>query len=161
MSNITSLSPSPYLVLLEDYGVSNYYYYVHPVICFCASLMNVFCTVVLASKELRTSGAFFQYSLVNSSGAILAAFLLAFLFLSKCGGSICSISSAYWSQAYTIYAVYYVAGTFYFGSSFIQISIGVNLFLTIKQKFIRINNVSSYKVCIGIFGNSPKILLYN
>lgn len=162
MSNSTSLPPSPFAVLLMDYGISNYYYYVHPILAYFTSFQNLLCTIVLASRELRSSGPFFKYSLINSAGAVLAFFLLSFLFLTKCGGSVCSISPTYWSQAYTIYAIYYVAYVYYITSALIQIASGVQIYLSIRQQLKWLSNISPYKVCLGFLGkqlNTTNIIL--
>lgn len=139
------------LILLNDYGISYYYFYVHPVLCVVSALLNLVNTIVLGSKKMRSSGPFFQYSLVNSAGATVTFILLMFLFLTKCGGSVCSISPSYWSQVYTIYAIYYVAYVYYAGSAFVQIAIGVQLYLSIKQKLKWLSAIAPYKICAVIF----------
>ena len=108
-------------------------------------------------RELRSSGPFFKYSLINSAGAVLAFFLLSFLFLTKCGGSVCSISPTYWSQAYTIYAIYYVAYVYYITSALIQIASGVQIYLSIRQQLKWLSSISSYKVCLGFLGKKFNI----
>lgn len=147
MSNVSSF----YLLLLNDYGVSYYYYYIHPIMSFTASGLSLICTIVLACKELRSSGPFFKYSLVNSASASISTFVFAFLFLNKCGGSVCSLSESYWVQFYQIYGIYLFCSTNYFAGAIIQIAIGVQLYLSIKRRFKSLSNVSPYKVCIVAF----------
>lgn len=142
-----SQTTSPYLILLNDYGVSNYYYYVHPVISIFAIFLCIISTVVLATKELRTSGAFFQYSLINSVGSIIGTFILIFLFFTRCGGSPCSISTSYLPQIYLNYIAIYVYTNYYVISGVIQIAIGFQLYFTIKQKYRSFTLLSPYKFC--------------
>lgn len=140
MSNLT------FTILLNDYGVSYYYYYVHPVFAVIATILCIICTVVLSSKELRTSGAFFKYSLINSAGSAVGSFILIFLFLTRCGGSPCSISTSYLPQAYTNYIVTYLYSNIYIDSGLIQIAIGLQLYFSIKQKHKSFTEFSPYKL---------------
>lgn len=142
MSNIS--------ILLIDYGVSYYYTYAHPILASVSMIFCVVCTIVLASKELRTGGAFFQYSLVNSIDTVIGSFILIFLFLTRCGGSPCSISTSYLSQIYTNYIVAYVYLDVYLISGLIQIAIGLQLYFSIKRKYSSFTNFSPYKLCVII-----------
>ena len=148
MSNLTS-----YDIFFNDYGVSYYYLYVNPIVAAFSAIQNILCTIVLASKELRNSNAFFQYALVNSIGAALSSILLIFLFLTRCGGSNCSISTSYWSQAFSLYAVTFVSSSFYTASALIQISMCMQIYFVIKQTFRRFSAISPYKTCFVFFGN--------
>lgn len=150
MSNSTS--NSLYLILNNDYGVSNYYSYIHPLSSFITSILNLICTIVFSHKELRTSGPFCQYSMVNSAGATLSFAISGFMFLNRCGGSICSISTSYWTQIYTIYGIYLLGSIYYFSSSILQIAISVQLYLSIKRKLTWLAVISPYKVCLITFG---------
>jgi hypothetical protein len=147
MLNVTSNYSLP-----NDFRVSYYYYYVHPIFSIFATFQSLICTIVLSQKELRRSGAFFQYSLVNSAGGIVGCFILVFFFFTRCN-SLCSASNSYWSQAYEIYAVYYVDGSLLLASSLIQIAISFKLYLTVTQRLKRINSVSPYKVVFVSLGN--------
>ena len=154
MSNSTLI----YASLLNDYGVSNYYSYVHPVLSYFASFQNLMCTIVLASKELRNSGSVFKYLLVNSAGATVACFLFGFLFLTRCGGSICSISTSYWSQSFVIYGVYYVCYVYYMTSGLSQIAISLQLYLMFKKRLKWLNDVSPYRVCFIFYCMYPNLI---
>lgn len=138
--------------LLNDYGVSYYYYYFQPTIAIISTVLNLISSRVLASRKLRESDKFFQYSLVNSIGALIVSFIKIFMFVSRCGGSICSLSESYWAQIYIVCIVNYICGTYYFGTAMIQIVIGANVYVRIVRKFSWINRFSAYKTCAFIFG---------
>ena len=153
ITNTSVLNSPLVLTLLNDYGVSNYYLYLHPILCAISTVLGLINTIVLSTRNLRTNGPFFQYSLVNSAGAVVASCLFLFVFLSRCGGSICSISAAYSSQVFMIYGIYYVGYIYYSSSAIIQIAIGFQLYFSIKQKFKWFININPYKVCAVIYGN--------
>lgn len=138
--------------LLTDYGVSYYYYYIHPVASFISTLFGLINTIVLSSRDLRNGDPFFKYSFVNSAGATIYSFVNIFMFLNKCGSSICSISTSYWAKFYMVYIFHYVCNSYYFGSAFVQIVIEINVYLIISGKRNCLNNFSPYKVCAIIFG---------
>lgn len=144
--NLTSNFSMP-----NDYGISYYFYYVHPVIYFISAVLGILNSIVLANKELRTSGPFFQYSLVHSVDATLAAFLMLFLFLTNCN-SLCYTSTTYSAQVYVVYGFYFVIASCYTASGFIQISIGFQMYLSIRNKLPKLGHLNPYKVCAVLFG---------
>lgn len=131
--NDSSFYFSNYTGYYRDFYVHYYYYYVHPVATLVGSALNVVCAIVFAQKRLRTSGPFFQYSLVNSIGAAVALLLFAGFSLTRCG-PFCSYANTYWSQQYEIYAVLFVDNSLYFASSLVQISISFQLYFTVNQR---------------------------
>lgn len=135
----------------NDYGISYYFYYVHPVIYFISGILGMLNSIVLANKELRKSGPFFQYSLVNSIGSTLASFLLGFLFLTNCN-LLCPTSTTYLAQLFIIYCSHFLGGGYYLASGFIQIALGFQMYLAIKKSFPRLSNLNPYLVCLIIFG---------
>lgn len=148
-----------YYILPDDGGVSSnqtfenafskyrdfYYYYIYPTSMFFASAQNLICSFVLAQKELRRSGSFFQYSLVNSVVSTLGTFLAAFLFLLNCG-SLCPQSAhSYLSQFYKLFMVFFLVSAFYFFSSLIHVATSFNLYLKLTNKFKKLNREFSLK----------------
>lgn len=131
----------------NDFGVSYYYYYIHPVVALFASIQGILTTFILAQKELRTKGAFYQYSLFNSIQNGLCVFLFSFIFLSRCG-NLCTTSTLFWAQAYERYSVFYIAQSLYISASIIQIATSLQLYFTVSQKFKRLAAISPVKVMI-------------
>lgn len=132
--------------ILETYRFKEFYFfYIYPSVLFVGALQSLVCTVVLAQKELRSSGPFFQYSLVNSVDSTLGTFLAAFLFLVNCG-SLCSTSYTFASQLYKVVAVYFFVSSLYFHSSLIQLAISVHLYFTLIQKCKRLTEIAPVKV---------------
>ena len=149
MSNLTLTN----YTMQNDFGVSYYYYFIHPAITVFATIQSLICSIVLASKELQKSGAFFQYSLFQSVGTVVAMFFLIFLFMSKCN-SLCSISTLYISQLYQIYVIAYFEFSLFIASALIQIAICLQLYLSIKRKYQKTISRFPFKICalmIGIF----------
>lgn len=127
-----------------------FFFYVYPVCLFFATAQSLVCTIVLAQRELRSSGPIFHYSLVNSIDATLGTFIAAFLFLVNCG-SLCSTSYTYASEIYKIFAVYFIVTALYFHSSVVQIVISLHLYFTLVQKFRRFTTLKPVKVVIVIY----------
>lgn len=127
-----------------------FYQYIFPLVAFLACIQNILCVIVLAQKELRSSGAFFQYSLVNAINSSLVTFLLFFMCLTNCG-HMCNTSYSYISQLYNIIAILFIVSTLYCFSSLIQISISFNLFLIIDHRCKRLNCVSPNLVMVFSF----------
>lgn len=147
MSNLSTNHTFP-----NDFGVSYYYYYFHPIISFISTFLSLMSSIVLSDRELRSSSPFFKYSMINSIGYTVYSFLVAFLFLTNCR-LLCETSTMYLSQAFTIYAIYFIAGGIYTASGLIQIAIGFQLYFTIKDKDSKKSHVGPYKICIIFFGN--------
>lgn len=125
-----------------------YFFYVYPVILFFAAFQSLICTIVLAQKELRSSGPFFQYSLVNAINSTVGTFLAAFLFLINCG-SLCDTSYTYASELYKILAVYFLVSSLYFQNSLIQIAISCHLYFNLIQKWKRFTELSPTRVVLA------------
>lgn len=127
-----------------------FYHYIFPLVSFIGCVQNILCAIVLSQKELRSAGAFFQYSLVNSINSALVTFLLFFMFLTNCG-HICETSYSYISQLYNIIAILFIVSSLYCFSSLIQIAISFNLYFILLQKCKRLNTVSPSLVMIISF----------
>lgn len=127
-----------------------YFFYIYPAFLFLAAFQSLICTIVLAQKELRSSGPIFQYSLVNSIDSAVGSFLAAFLFLINCG-SLCSTSYTLASELYKIIFVYFAVTALYFHSSLIQIVISCHLYFTLEQKFKSFTNIQPIKLVVSIY----------
>lgn len=119
---------------VKDFNVHYYYLYVHPVVTWIAVFMNFICSIVFAQRDLLSSGPFFQYSLFNSIGAVIGMAIFSFFSITRCGPLCPSISYAYWTQIYELYAGMFVDNSLYFASSLIQISISFQLYLSVTHK---------------------------
>jgi hypothetical protein len=130
----------------EDY----FFFYVHPAVMLFATILNVICSIVLAQKELRTSSAFFQYSLVNSVNSALGSFLAAFLFIVECG-QLCTLwSGSYVGQMYKLIAVAFLVSTLYFFTSLIQLIISLHLYFKMKQQLNIISKGFSFTLTLSM-----------
>lgn len=147
------MSSNPYLIFLNDYGVPFYYFYIQPAVASLSTLFNLMTSIVLGCKELRCSNdRFFKYGLVNSTGATLASFICIFMFITKCGGSLCSITATHLAHIYTIYAVKYMTASYFYASAMVQIVYEVDAYLSFSGKFNWIERFSPFKICAFIFG---------
>ena len=148
MSNLTTTTIiTTNFSLPNDFGVSYYFLYAHPALYSIATLFGLLSSIVLSTKELRTNSPFFQYSLVNSIGMTIIAFLMIFLFLTNCH-SLCSTSTTYSAQLYIIYGFYLIISGFYTASGFIQIAIGFQMYFSIKNINPRLSKLNPYKVSL-------------
>lgn len=118
---------------LDDYYVHYYYRYVHWLAVCSAAFMNAVCAVVFAHKDLLSLGAFYQYSLVNSIGAVLGMLLLIGYTFSRCA-SICTEDTTAFVQLFELYGVVYICNALYFFSSLVQIAISFQLYFSVTQK---------------------------
>ena len=134
ISNPITMTFSNHTGYLQDFYVHYYYFFVHPIATLTGSALNVVCAIVLAQKRLRRSGAFFQYSLVNSIGACLALALFSVYGLTRCG-PFCGQAHTYWSQQYELYVGLFFDNSLYFAGSLIQISISCQLYFSITRKY--------------------------
>ncbi|EPS60364.1 hypothetical protein M569_14439 [Genlisea aurea] len=130
----------------NDFGVSYYYVYVHPVISLVAILIGLVCSIVLASKEMRTKAPFFRYWLVNSAGVTFALVVLIPLFAIKCN-TLCSFVGEYWIQVYLAYIINYVLFSIYDSAAVILIIVQINMYFSIKNISNIITNANPYLVC--------------
>ena len=139
-------------LLPNDYGVSNYYSYIHPLAAFISTLISLICTIVLRNKDLRRYDSFFCFTLVNSAATTVNSFLNIFMLVNKCELPICSVSSKYWEDIYKIFSIYYITNVYYFGNSVVQIVIEINAYLLICGKVNWLNKFSPFKICAFIYG---------
>lgn len=139
-------------VLPNDYGVSYYYSYIHPLAAFLSTLISLVCTIVLKNKELRRNDSFFCFALVNSAANTVNSFLNIFILVNKCESPICTVSSKYWEEIYKIFSIYYITNVYYFGNALVQIVIELNAYLQISGKLNWFNKVSPFKICAFIYG---------
>lgn len=170
MPNLFDLVDDIYLPSTITYNSTNntlvvyrftefYFYYIYPVFFFFAAIQSLVCTILLAQKEMRSSGPIFQYSLVNSIDSTLGTFLAAFLFLVNCG-SLCPTSYTFASEFYKIIAVYFLVTSLYFHSSLVQIVISLHLYFTLVQKCKRFTSMPPVKVVVVIYAASCLYGLY-
>lgn len=152
ITNVSHLYNSSYYFsnYTDRIPLNYYYYYVHPTFVLLAGVICILCSYILAQRELRTSGPFFQYAAVNSFTAGLASPCLAMYFLTRCG-SLCTTSPTYWSQVYEIYGIYFFTSSVFFSTSLVQIAISFQLYLSVTQKFKRLNSISPKYVMLVLF----------
>lgn len=124
---------SNYTGYVYDFNVHYYYFFIHPVATLAGSALNIVNSVVFSQKNLRTSGPFFQYSLVNSIGATFALAVFSLFFLTRCG-DFCSYANTYWSQLYELYGGLFFTNSLYFAGSLFQIAISFQLYFSVTQK---------------------------
>ena len=155
MSNLTLTN----YTIFNDYGTSYYLFYVHPPFTVFAAFQSLICSIVLASKELQKSGAFFQYSLVQSVGTVVAMFFLTFLFMSKCN-RLCSISTLYISQLYQVYMINYFQYSLFIAAALMQIVICLQLYLSIKRKYQKLISRYPFKICALLTSNFLIFFVY-
>lgn len=132
----------------NEYYVYYYYAYVHHIATFAAAFMNIICGIVFFQRELLTSGPFFQYSLLNSFGSATGMLLLVSYSFIRCG-PLCHQGSNYLAAIVEL-AVMYIGNFLYFGGSLVQIAISFQLYLSITQKFKKLNSVAPIKI-MGVF----------
>lgn len=149
--NQSNMSSSYYFSNHTDRMPLNYYYYyVHPTFVLFAMVIGILCTYILAQKELRTSGAFFQYAAVNSGSSAIAAPFLAMYFVTRCG-SLCKTSETFWAQIYEIYGIYFFTSSVFFSTSLVQIAISFQLYFSVTNKFKKLNSVPPKYVMLVLF----------
>lgn len=125
-----------------------FFLYVYPIIIYLSVIANTICSIVLAQKELRTSGSFFQYSLANSIASAIGTFLAANVFLYECYSLCPTTGYSYFMANYSLYGVVYSVSAFLMFSLLVQLAISINLYLSMTQRFKRLNSVSPIKVII-------------
>ena len=127
-----------------------FFYYVYPVIIYLSVIANTMCSIVLAQKELRTSGPFFQYSLANSIASAIGTFLVANVFLYECYFLCPATGYSNFMANYSLYAVVYSVSAMFIFSILVQLAISINLYLSMTQKFKRLNSISPIKVILSM-----------
>lgn len=160
MPDILDLIDEIYFPHIYNYTMNNrtvqiykfrdfYFYYIYPFVIFFGFAQSLICSIVLAQKELRSGGLFFQYSLVNAVNATIGAFFAAFVFLANCG-ALCPTAYLFPVQLYKLVIICFLITTLYFHSSLVQIVISLNLYFTLVHKCKRIQNLSMLRVIFGI-----------
>lgn len=129
----------------NDFGSSYYYAYVHPIIELYGIFNGIIATLVLAQKEVRSSGPFFHYELIFTLQSLIGTIMTLPLTLTKCG-YLCSTSNQLWARNYEKLTSFFIGQAILVADGLIQVSITFQIYFTLSPRFFRLSQVSPLRV---------------